>query len=141
MCDALNAIQIYILPLNFFFRDTCSGMEYLESRKVVHRDLAARNVLISEEGVAKVSDFGLAREESFTQDGGKLPIKWTAPEALKLGVGIFCWSLYRLNPLKHMHVPYYTFYIYRNSQTSQTCGVLAFSYGKFILLEEYHTHE
>lgn len=63
-------------------------MEYLESRKVVHRDLAARNVLISEEGVAKVSDFGLAREENFTLDAGKLPIKWTAPEALKQGVGI-----------------------------------------------------
>nr|CAD7459433.1 unnamed protein product [Timema tahoe] len=70
--------------INFAF-DTCSGMEYLESRKVVHRDLAARNVLISEEGVAKVSDFGLAREESFTLEAGKLPIKWTAPEALKHG--------------------------------------------------------
>jgi c-src tyrosine kinase len=68
------------------YSDTCSGMEYLESRKVVHRDLAARNVLISEEGVAKVSDFGLAREENFTLEGGKLPIKWTAPEALKQGV-------------------------------------------------------
>lgn len=63
-------------------------MEYLESRKVVHRDLAARNVLISEEGVAKVSDFGLAREENFTLDAGKLPIKWTAPEALKQGVSL-----------------------------------------------------
>lgn len=70
--------------------DTCSGMEYLESRKVVHRDLAARNVLISEEGVAKVSDFGLAREENFTLEGGKLPIKWTAPEALKQSVCTDC---------------------------------------------------
>lgn len=61
-------------------------MEYLESRKVVHRDLAARNVLISESGSAKVSDFGLAREENLTIDAGKLPIKWTAPEALKQGV-------------------------------------------------------
>lgn len=61
-------------------------MEYLERRKVVHRDLAARNVLISETGVAKVADFGLAREESFTLDCGKLPIKWTAPEALKHSV-------------------------------------------------------
>jgi c-src tyrosine kinase len=61
-------------------------MEYLESRKVCHRDLAARNVLISEENVAKVSDFGLAREENFTLEGGKLPIKWTAPEALKKAV-------------------------------------------------------
>lgn len=61
-------------------------MEYLESRKVIHRDLAARNVLISEEGVAKVADFGLAREENYSVDCGKLPIKWTAPEALRLGV-------------------------------------------------------
>lgn len=66
--------------------DTCSGMEYLECKKVVHRDLAARNVLISEDCVAKVSDFGLAREECYNLDVGKLPIKWTAPEALKGGV-------------------------------------------------------
>lgn len=63
-------------------------MEYLELRKVVHRDLAARNVLISESGVAKVADFGLAREENFNLDCGKLPIKWTAPEALKQGVSM-----------------------------------------------------
>lgn len=69
-----------------FFSDTCSGMEYLEFRKVVHRDLAARNVLISESGVAKVADFGLAREENYIVDAGKLPIKWTAPEALRQGV-------------------------------------------------------
>lgn len=61
-------------------------MEYLECKKVVHRDLAARNVLISENCVAKVSDFGLAREECYNLDVGKLPIKWTAPEALKGGV-------------------------------------------------------
>lgn len=61
-------------------------MEYLEFRKVVHRDLAARNVLISDTGVAKVADFGLAREENYTVDAGKLPIKWTAPEALRQGV-------------------------------------------------------
>lgn len=61
-------------------------MEYLECKKVVHRDLAARNVLISEKFVAKVSDFGLAREECFNLEVGKLPIKWTAPEALKGGV-------------------------------------------------------
>lgn len=61
-------------------------MEYLELKKVIHRDLAARNVLISEECVAKVSDFGLARDERYTADISKLPIKWTAPEALKEGV-------------------------------------------------------
>lgn len=63
-------------------------MEYLEAKKVVHRDLAARNVLISENCIAKVADFGLAREECYNLDVGKLPIKWTAPEALKGGVSV-----------------------------------------------------
>lgn len=54
----------------------------------MHRDLAARNVLVAEDNSAKVSDFGLARDENFSLEGGKLPIKWTAPEALKQNVNI-----------------------------------------------------
>lgn len=37
------------------------GMEYLASRNILHGDLAARNVLLSENNVVKISDFGLAR--------------------------------------------------------------------------------
>lgn len=88
---SLDFYNTFVCRFFFVFHyhsDTCSGMEYLEYKKVVHRDLAARNVLISEDCVAKVSDFGLAREECYNLDVGKLPIKWTAPEALKGGVSI-----------------------------------------------------
>lgn len=65
------------------YRDVCEAMAYLEKNNFVHRDLAARNVLVSEDNMAKVSDFGLTKEASSTQDTAKLPVKWTAPEALK----------------------------------------------------------
>nr|XP_040053310.1 fibroblast growth factor receptor 1b isoform X3 [Gasterosteus aculeatus aculeatus] len=38
------------------------GMAYLASKKCIHRDLAARNVLVTEDDVMKIADFGLARD-------------------------------------------------------------------------------
>uniref|UniRef100_A0A673BAM9 Tyrosine-protein kinase n=1 Tax=Sphaeramia orbicularis TaxID=375764 RepID=A0A673BAM9_9TELE len=63
--------------------DVCEGMEYLEFKKLIHRDLAARNILVSDDNVAKVSDFGLTKVDAKVSDSAKLPVKWTAPEALK----------------------------------------------------------
>lgn len=37
------------------------GMQYLVSRKVLHGDLAARNILLCDDNVVKICDFGLAR--------------------------------------------------------------------------------
>lgn len=37
------------------------GLEYSHSRGVIHRDIKPGNVLVSEMGVAKISDFGIAR--------------------------------------------------------------------------------
>ena len=45
-------------------------------------DLTAGNILISEMNTAKVSNFELARDATFNYVGYKLPIKWTAPEAI-----------------------------------------------------------
>jgi len=63
-----------------------TGMAYLEAQKSIHRDLAARNVLVGENNVCKVGDFGLSRilengDMYEAHEGAKFPIKWTAPEA------------------------------------------------------------
>ena len=81
-------------------------MAHLERKGLIHRDLAARNVLIGENLIAKVADFGLARvivdnEYSAHQvnkifdmiiplnivvwQGARFPVKWTAPEAIQYG--------------------------------------------------------
>lgn len=62
------------------------GMNYIEGRNYIHRDLAARNILVGQNGIVKIGDFGLARaieEDIYTAHAGaKIPIRWTAPEAL-----------------------------------------------------------
>lgn len=85
--------------------DVCEGMEYLESKKLVHRDLAARNVLVSGENVVKVSDFGLTKVDSKVSDNAKLPVKWTAPEALKKEVSLksYCDTFSELLSLRPLH--------------------------------------
>ncbi|KAG5838815.1 hypothetical protein ANANG_G00227610 [Anguilla anguilla] len=69
-------------------RGIAGGMKYLSDMSYVHRDLAARNILVNSGLACKVSDFGLSRvleddqEGTYTTSGGKIPIRWTAPEAI-----------------------------------------------------------
>uniref|UniRef100_A0A8C4EHJ8 receptor protein-tyrosine kinase n=1 Tax=Dicentrarchus labrax TaxID=13489 RepID=A0A8C4EHJ8_DICLA len=69
-------------------RGIAAGMKYLSDMSYVHRDLAARNILVNNTLECKVSDFGLSRvleddpEGTYTTSGGKIPIRWTAPEAI-----------------------------------------------------------
>ena len=72
-------------------------MEFLSQKHIHHGDLAARNVLLTENLVAKISDFGLARRlyQDVTEPQPVikprnennsvpvlLPMKWLAPEVL-----------------------------------------------------------
>ncbi|XP_029206362.2 discoidin domain-containing receptor 2-like isoform X1 [Acropora millepora] len=79
----LNDRQLLNIALQIAF-----GMQHLHERKVIHRDLAARNVLIDQNNVVKVGDFGMARDISVdgiytkTSDS-KVPWRWLSIESLK----------------------------------------------------------
>uniref|UniRef100_A0A674DUG2 Ephrin type-A receptor 7 n=1 Tax=Salmo trutta TaxID=8032 RepID=A0A674DUG2_SALTR len=81
--------QFTVIQLVGMLRGIAAGMRYLSDMGYVHRDLAARNVLVNSNLVCKVSDFGLSRvidddpEAVYTTTGGKIPVRWTAMEAIQ----------------------------------------------------------
>ncbi|KAG7331757.1 hypothetical protein KOW79_005726 [Hemibagrus wyckioides] len=81
--------QFTVIQLVGMLRGIAAGMRYLSDMGYVHRDLAARNILVNSNLVCKVSDFGLSRvidddpEAVYTTTGGKIPVRWTAMEAIQ----------------------------------------------------------
>lgn len=76
-----------VIELVKFCCQISNGMRYLHSKKVCHRDLAARNILLDENKIAKIADFGFARDLQqnyyYTRNSeSPIPVKWMAPESL-----------------------------------------------------------
>jgi serine/threonine protein kinase len=59
------------------------AMHYLHLSNIVHGRLSSKNVLLNEELIAKVADYGLARLHSLDKGEALHDPTWTAPEVLR----------------------------------------------------------
>ncbi|CAI5491516.1 unnamed protein product [Closterium sp. Naga37s-1] len=65
--------------------DVAKGMDFLHKNNIIHRDLKAANLLMDENDVVKVADFGVARVKAnsgvMTAETGTY--RWMAPEVIE----------------------------------------------------------
>ncbi|KAE9599010.1 hypothetical protein Lal_00043945 [Lupinus albus] len=94
------AIKFTESQVKCYMHQLFSGLEHCHNRHVLHRDIKGSNLLIDNEGILKIADFGLA---SFFDPNHRHPMTsrvvtlWYRPPELLLGateygVGVDLWS-------------------------------------------------
>jgi len=111
-----------------YFCDIVRGLEYIHSSKVIHRDIKPSNILLSNDNVAKITDFSesfqFVGEDDFINSSGGTP-SFTPPELRKdegtpphgkpvdiwsLGLCLYCFVIGKFPYSIHQIQNFYTKY-------------------------------
>ena len=76
-----------------FLQQILAGLEYLHSHNILHRDIKGANILVNEQGICKISDFGISKKahqnrqaydrHTRTSRSVKGTLYWMAPELVR----------------------------------------------------------
>jgi serine/threonine protein kinase len=87
----------------YIIRQVATGLNRMHTLKLVHMDIKPENILITEDGVLKLGDLGMARPVDTNEDGLEGDARYIAPELLNspiktrqldlFSLGVMIWEL------------------------------------------------
>ncbi len=88
--------------INQVFLQTIEGFAHLEKNRILHRDIRPMNLMISNDGVVKIIDFGFGKQAFTQQDYGKsITLNWWCepPKEFSLDKYDYCTEVYFVGKL------------------------------------------
>jgi serine/threonine protein kinase len=74
------------MQLKYILQQMLLGLQYMHKNSMMHRDIKGGNILISEEGIVKIADFGLARDMApYSNYTTKVVTRWFRAPEIALG--------------------------------------------------------